>query len=271
MRRQLTALGKRWIVARAVRPTPRELAASALVFAPHPDDETLGCGGTMIRKQQAGATVGVAFMTDGERSHPGPPFSASSLGALRRREAIAATGELGVSPAHLHFFGYRDGALAEERAHATESVAELVARLRPEEVYVPHSLDGPADHAATTAIVLGALQRARLRVSLYEYPVWLWCGYPWVGLGSAGERRRRLGHGWRARRAFLRDLRCAVPVGDVLPRKLRALAHYRTQTARPFGRPDWRTLRDVARGEWLAHLLGNDELFFRRDHDAREG
>lgn len=271
MRPQLTALGKRWLVARCVQPTPRELGASALIFAPHPDDETLGCGGTMIRKREAGATVRVAFMTDGERSHAGPPLSARSLGALRRREAVAATAELGLPESHLHFLGYRDGALAEQRAHAVARVAALAARCQPEEVYVPHALDGPADHAATTAIVLSALRRARLRVRLYEYPVWLWCGYPWVGLGRAGERRRRLDHGWRTRGAFLRELRCAVPVGDVLPRKERALAQYRSQTTRLFGRADWRTLRDVARGEWLAHLLGDEELFYRRDHDAREG
>lgn len=32
----------------------KELAASAIIFSPHQDDETLGCGGTIIRKRQGG-------------------------------------------------------------------------------------------------------------------------------------------------------------------------------------------------------------------------
>ncbi len=50
----------------------RELARSALVFSPHPDDECLGCGGTIIRKKQAGSTVKIVHLTDGSRSHPPP-------------------------------------------------------------------------------------------------------------------------------------------------------------------------------------------------------
>ena len=46
-----------------------DLAASAIVFSPHQDDETLGCGGTIARKKEAGAEVKVVFMTDGSLSH----------------------------------------------------------------------------------------------------------------------------------------------------------------------------------------------------------
>src|SRR5207248_577693 len=42
-----------------------ELGRSAIVFAPHQDDEVLGCGGTIVRKLRAGADVTVVFLTDG--------------------------------------------------------------------------------------------------------------------------------------------------------------------------------------------------------------
>jgi hypothetical protein len=45
------------------------LGKPAIIFAPHQDDETLGCGGTIIRKKQAGANLQIVFMTDGCRSH----------------------------------------------------------------------------------------------------------------------------------------------------------------------------------------------------------
>jgi LmbE family N-acetylglucosaminyl deacetylase len=41
-----------------------------VVFSPHPDDETLGCGSTIIKKKRLGADVTIVFMTDGSKSHP---------------------------------------------------------------------------------------------------------------------------------------------------------------------------------------------------------
>ena len=42
---------------------------AAMVFAPHPDDETLGCGGTVVKLRRAGVDVHIVFMTDGRHSH----------------------------------------------------------------------------------------------------------------------------------------------------------------------------------------------------------
>jgi len=46
--------------------TATSAARSALVLAPHPDDETLGCGATILRKRAAGTPVHVLIVTDGE-------------------------------------------------------------------------------------------------------------------------------------------------------------------------------------------------------------
>ena len=44
---------------------------SILVLAAHPDDEVLGCGGTIVKLADDGATVHVAFLADGVYSHAG--------------------------------------------------------------------------------------------------------------------------------------------------------------------------------------------------------
>ncbi len=62
----------------------KELAGSTLVFAPHQDDETLGCGGTIIKKNRLGAKVTIVFLTDGRKSTNLIP--ASELGVLRQKE-----------------------------------------------------------------------------------------------------------------------------------------------------------------------------------------
>ncbi|MEE4211373.1 MAG: PIG-L family deacetylase [Parvularcula sp.] len=67
-----------------------------LVLAPHPDDETLGCGGLIAAAVEHGVVVKVVFLTNGEASHPNsvthPP---RRLARLRQCEAEAATKRLG--------------------------------------------------------------------------------------------------------------------------------------------------------------------------------
>lgn len=47
----------------------KDLERTATVFSPHSDDETLGCGGTIIKKKRAGAKVKIVFIPDGRKSH----------------------------------------------------------------------------------------------------------------------------------------------------------------------------------------------------------
>src|SRR3972149_6748886 len=65
-----------------------ELVNSAIVFAPHPDDETLGCGGTIIKKKRAGAKIRIVFTTDGR--HAQDLIPEDEMKAIRVREAVTA-------------------------------------------------------------------------------------------------------------------------------------------------------------------------------------
>jgi len=90
-----------------------------VVVAPHPDDETLGCGGLLAGASRADRLRHVVFLTDGERSHPG---TGEDLAAIRRTEAMVATAYLGLAPSQLSFLGLPDSGLAtlqeEDRAWA---------------------------------------------------------------------------------------------------------------------------------------------------------
>src|SRR3954464_13432525 len=86
-------LRRAWSTAVAMRArdvTQRSAAASCIVFAPHPDDETLGCGATIHRKRDAGTAVHVVIASDGRRSqHPGV-IAPEELVRMRAQEALAA-------------------------------------------------------------------------------------------------------------------------------------------------------------------------------------
>ncbi len=192
-----------------------------LVLAPHPDDETIGAGGLIQAAVEAGVPVRVAILTDGGSSKDAfadlrGPLGTSArealrLSAVRRREALAATGELGVAPGDVVFLGYPDSAmlpmwqqawsdrpvqsprtrattvrhsfaLTPGAAHTGESVlrdlGRLVSEFRPTVVAVSHPGDTHPDHEALSLFSLVALwdwtEASGVRPRIYSYVVHYW-------------------------------------------------------------------------------------------------
>ncbi len=237
---------------------------TAIVFAPHPDDETLGCGGTVLRMVAAGAQVRLVFMTDGRQSH-GHLMPAAELAALRRAEALAAGLALGVAANAVSFLNHPDGALAAHTSAAVAQVTQLLQSVIPAAVFVPSALEPPADHVATRAIVLTALRASGRPVMVYEYAVWFWHHWPWVG---PWQPTRRLT--WRVWTNTLRmalglrllaDFGQHVAIGAVIGQKRAALTHHTTQMTRLRPGVDWPILPEIAQGDWLRCFFGEYEVF----------
>src|SRR5687768_2130105 len=174
---------REWLWKTAVhlgREYPAErLSESLIVFAPHPDDETLGCGGLILRKRDVGTTVHVVFMTDGARSHAAY-MPAAELRAHREREAREACQRLGIDESAIVFCGFPDGELRASRAEAVARVTERLGAIRPREVAIPYRHDVTPDHLATREIVLAAIRASAIKVRVVEYPVWFWRTWPWT-------------------------------------------------------------------------------------------
>jgi LmbE family N-acetylglucosaminyl deacetylase len=256
----------RWINRLLLRCVLRERPAAtlglpAVVFAPHPDDETLGCGGTIVRKRRAGARVALVFLTDGSASHPGL-IKPEELRERRAAEAVAAARVLGVSPGDVSLLGFPDGRLSGHEEEAARRVAEILGRERPAEVFVPYRRDGPPDHEAATRIVLAALRAAGVGATVCEYPIWFWHYWPWTGsLGRGRQALHRLRVNLRATGELLRRFRWCVRVGGVLDVKRRALAEHRSQMEHLVPDPAYVTLGDVAGGDFLARFFEDREIF----------
>mgnify|MGYP005861694805 CR=1 FL=1 len=134
-------------------------ASKVLVLAPHMDDETIGCGGTLHAHASAGAEVHVVFITDGRRGF-GPAERAAAtieeLCAIRREEARRACSLLGVRD--LHFLDLPDG-----RSRAVESAVDslqaVFEAVGPDLVYLPFLTDSHHDHQTTNELFLALLRR----------------------------------------------------------------------------------------------------------------
>lgn len=216
------------LVRRARDATASTAPRSALVVAPHPDDETLGCGATILRKRAAGTAVTLLLVTDGRHSHAGTSIGPEELAARRRLEMAEATARLGLGPEDLRWAGLEDGAVGAAEDTLRDLLAALVVELAPDEVYATCAEEPHPDHAAVGRAARRAVAGLGpgTRPTLLEYPVWLWGGWPLASGGrlrsSADALARTLG-----RRAV------RVSTGEYAGPKLHALAAHASQLTRP--------------------------------------
>lgn len=151
---------------------------SAIIFAPHQDDETFGCAGVIALKRALNIPVKVVFMTDGRGSVP-DDVNPVEIIHVRYKEALSALEILGVIPSNIHFLEYIDNSLKhlcdEQQSHLIIELAELLQSFTPREIYVPYRYDIHSDHEATYSLVDKAIEASGLEVELWQYPVWvLW-------------------------------------------------------------------------------------------------
>jgi LmbE family N-acetylglucosaminyl deacetylase len=168
-----------------------------VVIAPHPDDETFGCGLLLAQPPISELTMHVIFLTRGEGSHSGhPELTPAALAELRSREAAVAASLLGVPPAALHFLDLPDGRLAHlteaAAVAAADRIAALLDRLKPTVVLVPDPRDGSTEHTAAFHLLEGVATRPGIAWRRLAYLVWsAWSPRLLARIAFGGGRIRR--------------------------------------------------------------------------------
>ena len=140
--------------------------STVLVIAPHPDDEVLGCGGSIVRQVEAGRVVHVLYLTSGE--HGSPQLTPEQARRVREKEAVNAAGVLGVGVPGLHFARFPDGGIQPSDLGQVGVVVRLLCELRPGLVYLPHAGDASFDHRASFELGWRALGMSGSR----NFPEW---------------------------------------------------------------------------------------------------
>ncbi|MGH1569996.1 PIG-L deacetylase family protein [Methylobacterium sp. P31] len=159
-----------------------------VVVAPHPDDESLGCGGLIAAARAAGRRVHLVVISDGCGSHTHSRlYPPEKLRTLRESETVRALAVLGLTAADVTFLRLPDahvpseGPVAEAAAGA---VAQAVVACGASAVFVTWRHDPHCDHKAAAAIV-GLARPQMPGVRVYEYPVWGWTLPPETEVGAA--------------------------------------------------------------------------------------
>lgn len=153
-------------------------ARSTLVIAPHPDDESLGCGGLMAALVASGGRVHTVFVTDGGASHRNSPsWPRARLAARREDEAQEALRRLGAGDQPRSFLRLPDAAMplngTPERDAALRTLTDIVAALKPDLALLPWRRDPHCDHRDCWSLATEALEAAGATPEILEYAVWL--------------------------------------------------------------------------------------------------
>ncbi len=147
-----------------------------LVVTPHPDDESLGCGGVIAEARARGHTVRLVLVTDGAASHPGskshPPLV---LQRVREGELLAAAAVLGVPADCVDMLRLPD-ARAPWRGRvfegAVERLCEIIRTHAVATVCTTWPHDPHTDHVAAFRLARAAARATG--AALFLYPVWGW-------------------------------------------------------------------------------------------------
>ena len=127
-----------------------------VVVAPHPDDETLGCGGLIAYQRRRGLPVLVVAASDGEAAYP--HRSRDEIAAIRRLEQTRALAALRVRSANIQRCRLPDGQLA---AHVEELARRVAALVHPGDLVIaPWVHDHHCDHVACARAAARAAERA---------------------------------------------------------------------------------------------------------------
>lgn len=133
-----------------------------LVIAPHPDDEVLGCGGTIAKLAADGNEVFVGILTKAR-----PPLFSDEYIAQGRKEALIAHQLLGVKET---FFFELPAAELDVTSHSTinQTVGKLMNDLQPDTVFIPFLGDLHLDHQR---LFLSALVASRPNADVYPVKI----------------------------------------------------------------------------------------------------
>jgi LmbE family N-acetylglucosaminyl deacetylase len=193
-------------------------AKRILVVAPHPDDESLGCGGLIAKLAAAGRLFHTLFVTDGGASHTASfKWPRPRLAAQREWEAADALHVLGIGGHARTFLRLRDAempsAKSTEWRAAVATTAEVMQAFSPDLALLPWRRDPHCDHRASWHLAQAAIRPTKALPLCLEYAIWL------DEVGAAHDYPRP-GEAQQV----------AIDVSSELACKRSAIAAHRTQT-----------------------------------------
>lgn len=138
------------------------------VLAPHPDDETLGCGAIIHDAAKRGLSAHIVCVTDGSASHPASVTWPPERIAMQRRQEFLSACRLLDPGARVDWLGHGDCKAPRD----PETAAELAPQIAPNALMLcTWDGDPHVDHQSC-AMLARHIDRLRDDIQLLFYPIW---------------------------------------------------------------------------------------------------
>ncbi len=137
-----------------------------LVLAPHPDDDVVGCGGTLLGLKERGYYGETIFLTSGKKSGT---VESNEISSTRRNEALKGSEKLGIKKSH--FLDYYDSQLKQDKK-AVSFVLSRLNDIKPDMVFTPFFTDNHPDHRETARIFAAAATKYHHNFTCCCYELW---------------------------------------------------------------------------------------------------
>jgi LmbE family N-acetylglucosaminyl deacetylase len=191
---------------------------TVIVFSPHPDDETFGCGGTIAKRLNEGYEVLVVILTDGRHAYSklfglGMDPTPEQMVRIRKAEVERAMEILGLEKENLIFLNFEEGTMEQNYEEAEKKITRILMNNSPKEVYYTYERDFHRDHQATSRIVKNSIKKAKIHTMQYEYSI------------SQKFGRARLLHVFNC----IRQKTFCVDISEFLPLKIKAIEKFISQ------------------------------------------
>lgn len=141
-----------------------------LVLAPHPDDETLGCGGTICNLREKGIEVAVLLITDGSGGGRSEGMSGIRLQEFKKAVQILCCNS--------NFcMGFQDGSLESSKDALRDALSQFICNYNPDVIFSPYIFDVNMDHFVTSLILSDCIETHQ-NVIIAMYEIWTPILYP---------------------------------------------------------------------------------------------
>lgn len=147
----------------------RPILRDTIIFAPHPDDEVIGCGGLIAYLNENRIKVKIVYMTDGRYGVTG--INPIDVIKIREKEAKKGLSYLDESYIETKFLRIEDGKLFENKRIAKDEIKKIIKDNT--NVIIPNIYDNHIDHIVTSEIVIEILKKIKFKnIEVWNYELW---------------------------------------------------------------------------------------------------
>ncbi|MEI6079021.1 MAG: PIG-L deacetylase family protein [bacterium] len=148
-----------------------------LIISPHPDDDVIGMGGTIVIKAHEGCNFTILYVTNGGGSVKEGPYkemASEEMIKIRKIEAQTSLQMLLDNPhqADQVFLDFNSSDLFENPENYMQELGKVLDRKKFDEIYMPYPNDRHPTHKAVTKLSLETIKARRMSSELYAYETW---------------------------------------------------------------------------------------------------